>query len=137
MSNFDKEQVINQWRQTLKKQQGLEPGMIEELENNLRDRIDEFIIKGYSQEEAFAKATQKSLAVIRRSSGGRVLQSPYFFLQKQTAVERRSQVVFAVAQLPESSFAKFHQEKGVHRHQFFGTCYRPSDGLPCGALYQL
>jgi putative ABC transport system permease protein len=61
MEDFDKEQAIKEWRQQLKKQQGLEPGMIEELEHNLRDRIDEFVIKGYSQQEAFGKAAQKSL----------------------------------------------------------------------------
>jgi putative ABC transport system permease protein len=61
MGDFNKEEAIQKWRQQLKRQQGLEPGMIEELEHNLRDRIDEFVIKGYSQQEAFGKAAQKSL----------------------------------------------------------------------------
>lgn len=60
MQDFDKESAIEEWRKQLKKQQGLEPGMIEELENNLRDRIDEFLIKGCTEKEAFQKAVDKS-----------------------------------------------------------------------------
>ena len=61
MSSFDIEKATRQWRRKLRKQQGLEPGMIEELEMNLLDRMDEYIIKGYSGEEAFKKAAEKSL----------------------------------------------------------------------------
>src|SRR6056297_2824616 len=61
MSSFDLEHAIREWRRKLRKQQGLEPGMIEELEMNLLDRMDEYMIKGYSGEEAFRKAAEKSL----------------------------------------------------------------------------
>jgi putative ABC transport system permease protein len=61
MSEFNIEKAIRSWRKTLRKQQGLEPGMIEELEINLRDRIDEFRIKGFTDEDAFRKAAAKSL----------------------------------------------------------------------------
>lgn len=61
MKDFNTEEAIKRWRKNLRKQQGLEPGMIEELEMNLRDRIDEFRIKGFSDEESFRKAAAKSL----------------------------------------------------------------------------
>jgi putative ABC transport system permease protein len=59
MSSFNLEKAIRQWRQTLHKQQGLEPGMIEEMEAGLRDRIDEYMIRGSAPEEAFTRATER------------------------------------------------------------------------------
>ena len=39
MNGFDLEAAIAQWKRSLAAQQGLEPGFIEELEGNLRDRV--------------------------------------------------------------------------------------------------
>lgn len=61
METFDLEQAIQEWKRELWKQQGLEPGFIEEIEGNLRDRIDDYLGDGYSEEQAFALARKKSL----------------------------------------------------------------------------
>lgn len=53
---------VEKWKKALQKQQGLEPGYIEEIESHLYDRIDEFVQEGYSEGEAFNKAISKSVA---------------------------------------------------------------------------
>ena len=62
MRVFDLEQAIRQWRQELVKQQGLEPGFIEEIESNLRDRLEDYRAAGHNEEEAFKLAKEKSLS---------------------------------------------------------------------------
>lgn len=54
---FNLEQAIQNWKSSLKKYQGLEPGYIEELEAHLRDKIDHLLTKGYDPKEAFQKAS--------------------------------------------------------------------------------
>lgn len=61
MEPFNLEKAIENWRKELWKQQGLEPGFIEEIESNLRDRIDDYLSEGYSEERAFLMATEKSM----------------------------------------------------------------------------
>ncbi len=61
MEPFNLEKAIEGRIKTLWKQQGLEPGFIEEIEANLRDRIDEYLEKGYGEEDAFILATEKSI----------------------------------------------------------------------------
>ena len=61
MEPFNLEKAIEGRIKTLWKQQGLEPGFIEEIEANLRDRIDEYLEKGYGEEDAFILAIEKSI----------------------------------------------------------------------------
>jgi len=60
-SNFNLENAVAEWRFQLQKHQGLEPGLIEELESNLYDRIEDYISVGLTEEEAFNKARKKAL----------------------------------------------------------------------------
>lgn len=55
---FNVEKSIKDWRRRLAKHPGLEPGDIEELESHLRDKIDDLIQKGFSEEEAFHQAVE-------------------------------------------------------------------------------
>ena len=55
---FNLEKSIQNWRKRLAKHPGLEPGMIEELESHLRDKIDDLVQKGFSEEEAFHQAVE-------------------------------------------------------------------------------
>lgn len=61
MREFNLEQAIAQWKASLRKQQGLEPGFIEELEGNLIDRIEDYLDDGLSEEKAFLLATKKAM----------------------------------------------------------------------------
>ncbi len=61
MSEFNLEQSIQEWKRTLWKQQGLEPGHIEELESHLRDKIDDYLEQGLSSEKAFNQAKERSM----------------------------------------------------------------------------
>ncbi len=62
MKEFDLNKAVEGWKKELNKQQGLEPGYIEELESHLLDRIDEYLEEGYSKEEAFKVAVEKSMS---------------------------------------------------------------------------
>ncbi len=57
--SFNLENALKDWRAGLRKQQGIEPGYIAELESNLLDRIDDYISQGLNEREAFEKATGK------------------------------------------------------------------------------
>lgn len=61
MKEFNLERAIAKWAKALHRQQGLEPGFIEELEANLRDRIDDFIEDGLDDRKAFELASEKTL----------------------------------------------------------------------------
>ena len=61
MSEFNLEQSIQEWKSTLWKHQGLEPGHIEELESHLRDKIDDYLEQGLSSESAFNQAKDSSM----------------------------------------------------------------------------
>ncbi len=56
---FNLENAIREWRKKLKKHPNLEPGVIEELEMHLFDKIDSLKSEGLSEEEAFKKASEK------------------------------------------------------------------------------
>jgi len=56
---FNIDQAIADWRKNLRKYRSFEPGFIDELQSNLEDRYDEYLIRGLSPERAFAEATQK------------------------------------------------------------------------------
>lgn len=58
---FNLEEAIRGWKKTLRQQPGLEPGYIEEIESNLRDRIDDYCEEGKTEEEAFYLAQAKSV----------------------------------------------------------------------------
>ena len=55
---FDLDQAVRDWLKTLRKNQGLEEGYIEELHSHLLDEIDHFLEEGKSREEAFAIAVE-------------------------------------------------------------------------------
>lgn len=55
---FNVEKSIQNWRKRLAKHPGLEPGYIEELESHLRDKIDDLIQKGFTEEQAFHQAVE-------------------------------------------------------------------------------
>lgn len=61
MAKFDLEKAIEQWKKELWRQEGLEPGYIEELESHLRDRIDDYLTHDLSPSEAFYKAKERSI----------------------------------------------------------------------------
>ena len=56
---FNRERSIKVWRKTLRKYQSMEDGYVDELENHLCDIIDEMMLQGYSEEEAFKAAVQR------------------------------------------------------------------------------
>ncbi|HKI79227.1 MAG TPA: ABC transporter permease [Ignavibacteriaceae bacterium] len=53
---FSLEKEIKSWKKSLRKNPSLEDGYIEELESHLRDKIEDYVNKGMSEEEAFEKA---------------------------------------------------------------------------------
>lgn len=55
---FNVEKSIQDWRKRLSKHPGLEPGYIEELESHLRDKIDDLVENGFTEEEAFNQAIE-------------------------------------------------------------------------------
>lgn len=61
MNEFNLEKAIARWTKALHRQQGLEPGFIEELEANLRDRIEDLLDEGMEQKEAFELASDKTM----------------------------------------------------------------------------
>jgi putative ABC transport system permease protein len=56
---FDLDKAIKEWRKNLSKNDTLEDGYKEELENHLRDKIDYLVSSGSSEKEAFEEATKK------------------------------------------------------------------------------
>jgi len=56
---FDLEGAIKKWRKSLRKNQALEDGYMEELESHLRDKIDHLVEQGRSEERAFVEAVEK------------------------------------------------------------------------------
>ncbi len=58
---FDLDKALKAWRKNLRKQQGIEPGYIEELEGNLLDRMEDYIDQGMTEQDAFNKSCEKSL----------------------------------------------------------------------------
>jgi len=56
---FDLDKAIKQWRKILNKNDALEDGYKEELENHLRDKIDHLVSIGSSEREAFDEAVAK------------------------------------------------------------------------------
>lgn len=68
---FDIEKAIVDWKKQLTRQEGLEPGYIDELESHLRDSIDEFIAEGLTEELAFEKA------ITERMGKGRFLANEF------------------------------------------------------------
>jgi len=56
---FDLEKAIIHWRKTLNKNNALEDGYKEELENHLRDKVEHLREIGLSEKEAFEEAAKK------------------------------------------------------------------------------
>lgn len=56
---FNLEKAIREWHKKLKKHPDLEPGVIEELETHLYDKIESLKSEGLSEEEAFKKASSE------------------------------------------------------------------------------
>jgi putative ABC transport system permease protein len=56
---FDLDKAIKQWRKTLNKNETLEDGYKEELENHLRDKIDYLLSQGFPEKIAFEEAAKK------------------------------------------------------------------------------
>lgn len=56
--DFDQNKAFTAFKRYLQKQQGMEPGYVEELTSNAMDCFDDKIDQGFSEEEAFRHATQ-------------------------------------------------------------------------------
>ena len=57
--NFDLEKEINLWKNQLRKHQGFEDADIEELEDHFRNRIEDEVKSGISEQEAFQQIYQR------------------------------------------------------------------------------
>ncbi len=55
---FELEKAISRWRKDMKADPVLEPGQIAEIESHLRDKTDDLVAQGKTEEEAFAAAVQ-------------------------------------------------------------------------------
>ncbi|MDX1673141.1 MAG: ABC transporter permease, partial [Balneolaceae bacterium] len=53
---FNLEQAIQSWKKSLKSSPAFEEGQVQEMETHLRDRIDQYLKQGISEEKAFKKA---------------------------------------------------------------------------------
>ncbi len=61
MSQFNLEQALAQWKKSLRKYEGFEPGTTEELLSHVSDAIDDLVNQGYTEEKAFHKVTQEKI----------------------------------------------------------------------------
>ncbi|MEP2669429.1 MAG: ABC transporter permease [Cyclobacteriaceae bacterium] len=61
MSQFNLEQALAQWKKSLNKYEGFEPGTKEELLSHINDAIDDLVNQGYTEEKAFHKVTQEKI----------------------------------------------------------------------------
>jgi putative ABC transport system permease protein len=68
---FDLEKAIKRWRKILNKNDALEDGYKEELENHLRDKIDYLVSMDFPEKEAFEEA-------IKKIGGADIIGSEYF-----------------------------------------------------------
>ncbi len=59
MEIFDLEKAIRKWRKNLFKDQGLEEPLIIELEEGLREEIEELVDEGLSEQEAFRRVVKE------------------------------------------------------------------------------
>jgi len=59
MESFNLERAIRDWRRDLQRYRSMEPGFIEELESSLHDYYEEYLIRGFRANEAFARAKLK------------------------------------------------------------------------------
>jgi hypothetical protein len=57
MTTFDLESAIREWKKRLFKTSGLEESHVVELEEGLRDEIEDLVGEGMNEEEAFLAAT--------------------------------------------------------------------------------
>jgi putative ABC transport system permease protein len=57
---FNLEDEINCWKKSLRSNPSLEDGYIEELESHFRDKIEDYVNKRMSEEEAFKKAKSET-----------------------------------------------------------------------------
>ncbi len=55
---FELEKALSHWRKRMQANPSLEPGSIAELENHLRDKIDDLIARGKESEQAFEEAVR-------------------------------------------------------------------------------
>ena len=81
---FDLEKAILDWRKQLRKHPGIEPGYADELESHLRDRIDDLLIKGMTEKEAYDHASNKMLGSVEAladeyyKTRGNLMRTPYW-----------------------------------------------------------
>ena len=68
---FELEKAVSRWRKDMEADPVLEPGQIAEIESHLRDKIDDLVARGKTQEEAFKEST--------RALGGRGNISSQFY----------------------------------------------------------
>jgi len=71
MGNFDLEKAIREWRKSLYKDPGLEENHIIELEEGLREEIEELVDAGVDEEEAFRR-------VLSEMAPAKVLGSEFY-----------------------------------------------------------
>ncbi len=86
---FDLERAVESWKRGLRKNRAIEDGDIADLEDYLRDKIEDLIKQGMSEEEAFKKAEDEFIraenldgdyfrAAARRPGGRPPWQAPRF-----------------------------------------------------------
>lgn len=68
MEAFNLEQALLQWRKSLNKYPGFEPGNAEELLSHTRDAIDDLIQTGMSPRDAFHKVTKERIGDLEKLS---------------------------------------------------------------------
>ncbi|MEQ9414230.1 MAG: hypothetical protein RIF39_10390, partial [Cyclobacteriaceae bacterium] len=61
MSQFNLQNALAQWKKSLNKYEGFEPGTAEELLSHVSDAIDDLVNQGYTEEKAFHKVTQEKI----------------------------------------------------------------------------
>jgi len=65
---FNLVKAVDAWRRELLSNPEVEPGYAEEIVGSLYDRIDDYLIEGLSEENAFEKAKQKVAPAIKEAS---------------------------------------------------------------------
>lgn len=72
---FDLEHAISEWKKTLRKRRAIQDGDRVELESYLREKIEDLVAEGLSEEEAFRRA---AALLPRRQPPGRGIRPGAF-----------------------------------------------------------
>ncbi len=109
MTAFNLKNAIAEWKLSVQRHQGLEPGLIEELESNLYDRIEDYQENGLSEEEAFQKASKKAFP------NAEVVADEYFkatvSATKKPSWKRKFDLIFLLPNYLKVAFRNFSRKK--------------------------